>query len=121
MSSPFKTPEFKKLFKKWNKKLKDSGFEDAEDFNLTVPLPYDWHNFRFKKFDPQVMEERQIHFQQARDMLNTFPFKNVTHKRIWELYSEGETLRAISKILNSKKYKKSTVGNIINAIKKEMR
>lgn len=119
--SPFKTPKFKALFQEWNAKLKDSGFEDIEDFTLEEPWPVFWDNFHFSRMDPDVFKARQLYYEKARALLHTYKFFKPEHKQIWAMYSEGSTIRQIAEVMNKKKYKKSTIFNIVREIQEELK
>ncbi len=105
------------LFQEWNAKLEASGHEDIEDFTMPdVPLKV-WDNLFFRGIDPEVLAAKLNYYAQCRELLNTQLFENETHRQIWELHSEGIGLHKIVKILNKKKFKKSTVTKIINFYK----
>jgi hypothetical protein len=124
MSSPFKAPEFKKLFKEWNERLKQSGFQDAEDFNLPEPALKSWHSL---KWENERAEKRSVeathYFELAQDVLHTFPFKTDVHRRTWELHCQGLSVRQISdrldfQLIGYKGKKRANVQLIIAAIQK---
>lgn len=112
MPNQFKSKEFKDQLKVWNKKLKKSGFEDAENFDLDEPQLRQWSNvFRFraeckerKGNDLGVFE----FFQLARDVLETYKFKNQRERKIWALYSEGAYEKEISRMLKITRYRVTT-------------
>lgn len=121
MGSPFKTATFKSLSVKWNKILKESGHKEIEDFSLPVPALIDWHNLNFRSINPDVFKARQQYYEKARSLLHTYEFKNLVHRRIWEMHSEGAAIREIAKTLKLKKYKKSTVFKILKSIQREIK
>lgn len=112
---PFKTKKFKSLKEKWYKKLEKSGFEDIEDNSLEEPLIKDWHSRRFKKWPKEVFDFRLKYYADARSLLHTYAFESELHKRIWELHSEGWSLRDIEQEIGE--YKKDTINHIIHKIK----
>lgn len=116
MSSPFKTPKFKQLFKRWNKYLVLSGHEEIEDFSRDEPTLKDWHTTNWNNTDPIRNEWRQQYYEMAEVLLRTFPFKCEEHRRIWELHCEGKSPRKIAKILNQKKFSKTTIYSVISSI-----
>lgn len=109
MSNPFKTEKFKAEFKRWNKRLEKSGFEDAEDFSLEEPLLRQWSSvFR----DKAECKERKGNgagvfdfFQKCRDVLEIYKFKNTRERKIWALYSEGAYEKEISRALKITRYR----------------
>lgn len=103
-NNPFKTSEFQKLKTEWNQKLKESGFEDAEDFNLPDPALKVWHSFRFFKSDTdqyiKTVKQREDYFSLASGLLfNGFPFETDVSRRVWELHCQGLSIRKIERIL----------------------
>lgn len=119
MANPFKTPEFKKLFKLWNRKLEKSGHNEIEDFSFEDPPLKHWDSTRWNWTDPTSNEWRQQYYEMAETILRIYPFKNKEHKKIWQLHSEGFTVRKISERIDRKKFSKSTIQNIISMIKKK--
>ncbi len=120
MSSPFKTAEFKKLFSEWNTILIETGHKEIEDFTLQDPLLLEWHNYEFKNLDIDSFNAQRIYYEKARHLLHTYEFKSIMHRRIWELHSEGASIRMIAQTINLKKYKKSTIFKILKTIRKEI-
>jgi hypothetical protein len=118
--SPFKTKKFKKLFDKWNKKLVESGHDEIEDFSLPEPPLKSWDNFKFKKPSPEQFDAKQSYFQSARTLLEIYEFESEIHRKIWELHSEGFSIRQIVTKINKKKFKRDSIHNIILHIKKEL-
>lgn len=95
-NSPFKTPEFQKLFAEWNQKLKEDGFKDAEDFTLPEPMLVYWHNYdRFKSQDG-----RESYYAIAQRLLHDgFKFESDLSRRVWELHSQGKSVRQIEALI----------------------
>lgn len=113
MSKPFQTPEFKKLFKEWNEKLKESGFEEIENFNLPEPTLIDWHALRFKKIQGDEISLAGKYFELALNVLRTHEFETGTHRLIWELHCHGKSIREISGIVNLNRFRRDMVHTFI--------
>ena len=90
------------LMKKWNEKLKNSGFRDIETQG-TTPLPKDWHAFKWRRVTAAEMAERQDYFIRATHMLESFTFHSDTERRIWQMYCDGLSIRQIAAKLRSHK------------------
>ena len=119
----YETLEFKKLKQEWDAKLVDSEFEDIEapeSSDIYEPRLKSWDHLKFRSIDPVVFKAKQDHYQRCCDLLNTYPWDNAVHKRIWELYSEGATIREIEKRIKMKKFGRDTIHNIIKFYKKEI-
>jgi hypothetical protein len=116
--SPFKTKKFLDLQDKWYNKLKKKGFNDIEDTTLPEPPLKSWDNFRYKKVTPEEYEAKTKYYSNCRDILLTYRFSRALHKRIWELHSEGLSLREIEREIKDK-YKKDTINKIIQKIELE--
>jgi hypothetical protein len=100
--------ELKKLQKQWYAKAAASGFKDIETDD-DVPLLKEWDSMRFQKghdykdntVHHQVesrfldFESTQRYYELAGHLLHSHRFESATHKRIWELHSEGKTVREI--------------------------
>jgi len=116
--NPFKTAKFKKLFKTWNKKLERAGHEEIENFNLEEPAFLDKsHASRFKEVTASEYETRSLYYSIARGLLHTFAFESSIQKRIWELHSEGLSVRQIEKALHGK-LKKTRIDQHIHTVRK---
>ncbi len=111
----FRTKNFLKLKDQWYKKLAKSGFEDIENTSLPDPDLKHCDVIRFNKVTPDAYETRTKYFSNCRDLLNTYKFETKLHKRIWELHSEGLSLREIETVIK-KRYKKDSIHNIIRKI-----
>lgn len=136
----FKSPSFKKLQAKWYKKIKDKGFEDIEkdeiylnsfsgDFSLvpdelseddgkhiskrTLTLDYVIANGGTISSDIKA-----AYFRWCGVMLHSFKFKNKRIKGMFEMHSNGESLRTIGKKF---KVGKDTVDRALKVLIKEMR
>ncbi len=94
--NPFKTPEFRKLLQEWNGILKESGFEDAEDFDLPDPALKTWHGLKFSSGGRNCRSDPKTYYDLASELLsNGFPFKNDLYRRTWELHCMGLSYRKI--------------------------
>ncbi len=114
--NPFRTKKFLELFEKWNKKLVKAGHNEIEDFSRPDPSLKSWDNFKFKKVTPDEYETKTKYYANARNVLNKYEFQTPLHRKIWELHSEGLSLRDIE-IEIKMKYKKDTINMIIQKIK----
>lgn len=119
-SSPFKTKEFKALKAKWDKKLEKSGFDDIErDGNLKL-----FHSVYFadpRRYDENVVEAKHQYYNIAGVFLNEHKFANTLEKKIWQLHSEGKSIREIEKAL-AKVYRtyKDHIHKTLQALQAEM-
>jgi len=123
--NPFKTPEFKALFREWNQKLRDDGFVDAEDFSLPDPALKSWHSLKWENESAQKREhEAKTYYALATELLhNGFAFKNDLFRRTWELHCQGMSERKIARVLRWQLigYKgrgKTNIHDVIRAIQK---
>lgn len=116
MGNPFKTPEFKKLFKKWNNILEETGHNEIENFALPDPPLMQWESQRWSRTDDLLNTQKQQYYEMAEIILETFEFKNKTHRRIWALHCTGISGRRIAKLINRKGYRMRSVYSIIVAI-----
>lgn len=103
MGNPYQTNEFKKLFQEWNKKLKKSGFKDAEDFrNLDQIYLKTYAVDDANEVDPVVREALEEYHRLARGLNHTYKFKSKTDKNIWALHAEGISIRKIKTLIRPK-------------------
>lgn len=111
------------LIKQWNRKLKDSGFEDIEDIYRPGRPLKDWHSTNLSNVPSVQIETTLLFYQKAGDLLHWYKFKSRTHRRIWELFCEGFSKREIEEKISKhkKKYKRENIGNIINAIARDIK
>lgn len=116
MSNPIiRTPKDKALLEKWNKKLDKYDDCNAEDMSFDEPKLRVWHNFKWKKLGQNEYEARLKYFNNCSSILHNYRFENTLHKRIWELHTEGMSLRDIEKAIKFR-YKKDTINQIIHWI-----
>lgn len=110
----YDTPEFKKLFQEWNKRLELTGHTEIEDFkHPDIPLKR-WHGQDFKaKFkSPEVFMAKAQYFQQATELLNTFKFSSKKDRIVWRLHSEGYTISEVSAVCKKNKMKKVSKSSV---------
>jgi hypothetical protein len=114
---PFKEKTYAQLRAEWYKKLEKSGFQDAEDDQGRLKV---YHSSKFMDASftqtPEQMELTQAYYSMAGELLAEFPWKDRTHKTIWEFHCEGKTLLEICALLPTKRrrpLKKSQVDRII--------
>lgn len=119
MSSPFKTPEFKELFQKWNTKLAKSGHKEIENFDLPDNPLIDWRSRDLRKVNVDKYLAALTYYSNARSLLHTYEFQNEIHRCIWEMHSEGVSFNKIAKRLNKRRYSKISVFNIVKKILKD--
>jgi hypothetical protein len=84
------TEEFKKLKKEWYGKLAEAGFKDAE---LNPPLDMDTAH----TLDMAAVQE---HYMQVAQYLHYGEFEAPIEKAVWFVYSEGYSVRNVSRILH---------------------
>jgi hypothetical protein len=103
MSSRFNTKEFKSLKSKWYKKLAKSGFEDIEGneeyFNASDTFTR--HSSRYRD-SVQRFEAKQEYYRLAGHFLYDHKFSSTLEKMIWQLHSEGLSIREITKKLQDR-------------------
>ncbi len=102
MGSPFKTPEFKKLFQEWNELLKQSGLGEIENFSLPEPMLKTWNSFDWSSEsarDPLRMLQARDYYEKAEEILRTYAFKNERQRMIWDLHCDGLSVREIEREL----------------------
>lgn len=119
MASPFRTPQFFKLFKEWNRILEEDKFPDIEDFTRDEPILKKWETTRWNSTDNTRNELRQHYYEAADELLRTFRFKKEVHRRIWALHCQGLSPRKIEKWLKWDKLSKTTIYTIIAQIERE--
>lgn len=117
MASPLKA-DVKKLQQHWYDRLKEDGFEDIEDTRHPKSPLKAWHSYKWKHVSPDLIMAKQVYYDKAAELLNTYEFENHTHRIIWELHIDGLSTREIAaKILGFETtYKRAQVGNIVALI-----
>lgn len=117
MKSPFHTPQFKELQQEYYQKLEESGFEDIEDRDSANEWLKNW-NMTIPSSD--CGGDKEEYFYMATQFLNICDFKNETEKRIWEMHTEGLSIREISGTYAVKGFSKSNIFKIIKKIQAMM-
>lgn len=112
-----KSPEFKKLQREWYRKLKKSGFEDAEQDEVNLNQ---WSTYIKHRHTPSEFQAQQEYFQLAGQFLHNYRFLDDRDKQIWTLHSEGLTISEICKVITDPRKSKSTVRNVVTRLKKIM-
>jgi len=114
--------DFKSLQKLWYKKLKDSGFEDIEDFEGCRILKRSFSAYTWQHTQ-QDFDEIQDYFRLAGQFYYEHRFENKLEKEIWRLHSEGVSYREIAEILRTHKQKvnKDSVQKIVSKYSKMIR
>lgn len=106
----------KKLAEKWEKRLAKDGLGDIEDSKGRLKS---WHSFKFQmQFSPEQFAEHQTYYSQCEDLLRSYAFKRPLDHKIWELHSQGLSVRQISNAIKGK-LNWSMVARIIKRIKKD--
>lgn len=109
MSNPFKTKEFKVLEDLWYKKLKQSGFDDIEPGPRYLKYSIESILTRKYNLDRKLeYKKREEYFRIAGQFLYEYEFKDEISKIVWELHSEGSSIRKISKRLSDLGKKRAT-------------
>jgi hypothetical protein len=114
--------DFEKLRETWYKKLKESGFEDAEndDYNLKI-----WSSrFSIRHADASLWQAKEEYYRYAEQFLNEHKFTNSLDKNIWMYHANGVSVRDISDILKKAKIadlSKSAIWNIISSLEGAMK
>jgi|SRR5271166_3333123 len=103
-------------FDKWNQILVESGHEEIEDFSRDQPQLKRHHGYDFRSMDPLAIQSKTVYYQVAQEKLRLYPFKNETDKLVWQLHTEGLSIREITRRINKKKYKQTQVFRKIKKI-----
>lgn len=117
----YETEAFQNVKDEWYSKLEASGFEDIE----TGSDEYVVERQKFKS--QKVQSESGLdYYEYCNKILRDYPFPDTymgeVHKVIFELHTEGKSVRDIKEDLIAKGYKKLShvsIHNIINKIKEE--
>lgn len=98
----YQTREFIRLQSKWQKRLRESGFNDIEPVE-NAPMP-ERINVRREQKRPERLLSIQEYFCQASRFYWDYNFKSEREKRIWFYYSEGLTMREIALLMRFKSH-----------------
>lgn len=113
--------EFLELQAKWYKKLEQSGFSDIEQNddnpgkvggNLKT-----WSGSFMANMEKTSFEDKQRYFELAGQFLHEYKFEDSSEKRVWELHSQGLSIREIARAIKKKSLAKDSVFRIIKKLK----
>lgn len=94
----YSSPEFKKLQADWYARIKEEGFNDAEQ----GPYLKEWDSFYFQaRHHPQSFSSHHDYYYWAEQFLNSFDFSTDTEKDIWALHASGLGYREIARDIES--------------------
>jgi len=93
----------KELESVWYEKLRESGFEDIEDTSHPDRPLISWHSFRFGYMTEVKRRLAVDYYEQGKQLLYSYEFKNEKEKAIWALHIEGYSSRQIVNILGNKR------------------
>ena len=98
-----RSPEFKKLQRKWYSKIAKKGFEDIEkDGDLLKEYHAYYIHAQYEETKDTAKAE---YYRLAGGFLYTHKFKDQKSRAIWELHADGVSIRDIEKKLKSRKFK----------------
>jgi hypothetical protein len=117
--NPYKTKQFLKLQKEWQKKLVKSGFEDAEQDEDNLKF---WSNQFVVQRSLDSFESKQEYYYLATQFLNDHEFATRRERVIWEYHANGMSYLDIIKTLKKVKIRMTNaeVGNIVRTSRKAM-
>lgn len=85
--------DFGQLKALWYQKLKDSGFDDAENEKGYLK---DWPTQRLRRdYTPERFREKQEYYRLACQFLHEHSFDSAFEKTVWELHALGLSIRDI--------------------------
>lgn len=122
---PKKPKTYQELKEVWYKKLKDSGFIDAE-INDYGDLAYPSSRFTKTLIGRLGFYAREEYYNMANKFLNTHKFNSPLEKIIWEYWSNGLSVRNIAvtlqktKVVNNR-FDRNRVWNILKPLIHEMK
>jgi hypothetical protein len=104
------TQNFRELQKVWYQRLKDEGFVDIEETPDLANASK--KNIKYLSTNREAIEGYQA---RADQFLHDYEFKNKFEHGVWELVTEGYSVRSIAVIISSAgtEVSKSTVGRTI--------
>jgi hypothetical protein len=114
------TQKFKILQKKWYDKIAKKGFQDIEDTRHEQRYLKIWHSAYFQvTYSPAEFEFKRDYYCKASRFLHDHTFANELERKIWELHTEGFSLRKTATYLASQKIdcNKDAVFKIISRLK----
>lgn len=87
-------PDFECLKTYWYQKLKEAGFNDAENNRGYLK---DWHSTRFTKdYTFEKFKEKRDYYQVASEFLFDYSFPNEFERQVWEFHVLGLSSREIA-------------------------
>lgn len=95
-----------KLKAKWEKKLKDSGFNDIENADGTLKAEVHPRTIAYA-----LKDGREEYYNGATTFLDKFKFSSALEKSIWHMHCEGESFRDIATAYDLTFYRVRTVIN----------
>lgn len=96
--------QYEKLKVKWDKKLKDSGFEDIENKDGSLKSSTDPRTIA-----TAMRDGRAEYYNQAGNFLNTFSFPKPKEQLIWYMHCNGDAFRYIAKVVGVTFYEVRTI------------
>lgn len=101
LSKPFHSKKFKTLQTRWYQKLKEEGFEDIEDTSSPREYLHTWDSTHFfKTYDEETFQLKAQYYEKAKNFLNDYSFEESLDEKIFEMHTEGLSVRAISSLLS---------------------
>lgn len=117
---PKDNKDYVELRRKWYGKLKKEGFDDIEQLDGNLKT---WVSSEFtRNYDANFAKAKEDYYRLAGQFLHRYHFKDKKEQLIWELHSQGVSIRDIVKELKKKNYKiyKSLVQVILERLTGEM-
>jgi len=114
--------ELKALEKIWYKKLKESGFQDAEKNEIYLKRDATWAQFNTPTVE--VWQAKQDYYLYANQFANEYKFRNEKEAMIWTYHANGMTIRDIVKVLTDAKVKavsRTVVWATVNRLRERMK
>lgn len=109
-TSPPKT-ELEQLRAVWYKKLKDSGFEDAERDEDSLKVYSTSNHHRMRQRDWQSYAQ---YYSMATKFLHDYKFESKFDHTIWMYHSEGLSNVEVSKIIRKVYHKRATGRDVVS-------
>lgn len=89
-------PDLMNLQKIWYARLKQAGFNDIEDTNSPREYLKVWESTNWvKQYTPEAFQDRAEYYRLAGLFLHEHSFESHYEQTIWQLHSEGKSLRYI--------------------------
>lgn len=120
MTEWFKTPKLRKLQAKWYGKLKKKGFEDIEYDEDHLKLSSERFVVRNSGAyaNPTLTSAKYEYYSSCRKFLNEYTFKNKKERAVFELHSEGVSIRDIAtKLRLSRRFVHETIKRLVKGMK----